>query len=765
MDLFELVEKYGTDKTLSKYTYTYADLFKPLKDQVTSILEIGLGTLNPEIPSSFAGNTQHFKHYKPGGSLRVWRDYFSKAQVYGIDIAKDCMFSEERIKTFLFDSSEKEYCDYYLDNLEFDIIIDDGNHDPKYQVKTLKNLFPKLKEGGIYIIEDIGGYPGTEELLIEYLEEFEELTKEYDVVNKGNHIVIQKTKVETVEIIETDNKELTVVTGLWDISRVGRSFDHYIENFNKFLEMPVNMFIYVPKDLEHLVWAKRSRSNTHVRVFELEDVKNNFYQQFWDKTQEIRTNPEWLSQAGWLAGSPQASNEWYNPIVQSKMFMLHDAKILNIFDTDYFIWLDAGITNTVYEKYFTENKCLDKLIPHLNTFLFLSYPYQADSEIHGFDFKAINKYAREEVKYVCRGGLFGGHKDFLSQANGTYYHLLQDTLASGYMGTEESLFSVMAHLEPHIYRRYALEGNGLIVKFIQDLMEDNVRLENNGGRAHVLPKGVYNANTSKTSLYMLTFNFPEQIEHTVATWEANSPDWMSKPRKILLDNSTDETARTKNQELAKKYNFEYIPMEGNVGINGGRLFAAKHFQESDSDYYFFFEDDMGLHPSSEQGFCRNGFKSYIPDLYKKVHEIMAKEDFDFLKLSFTEVYMDNNIQVSWYNVPQSVRTYMWPDYDQLPISGLDPYAPRTKFDKIDVHSELSYISGEVYYANWPMIVNKKGNQKMFLDTQWEHPYEQTWMSYMFQETVKGNIKPAVLLASPVLHDRIVFYKPEERREN
>jgi 8-demethyl-8-alpha-L-rhamnosyltetracenomycin-C 2'-O-methyltransferase len=211
MNLFELVEKYGTDKTLSNYTPTYSKLFEPIQDKVTSILEIGLGTLNPEIPSSFAGNIQHFDFYKPGGSLRVWRDYFPKAQVYGIDIAKDCMFSEERIKTFLFDSSEKEYCDYYLDNLEFDIIIDDGNHDPKYQVKTLRNLFPKLKEGGIYIIEDIGGYPGTEELLIEYLEEFEELTKGYDVVNKGNHIVIQKTKVETVETIEIENKELTVV--------------------------------------------------------------------------------------------------------------------------------------------------------------------------------------------------------------------------------------------------------------------------------------------------------------------------------------------------------------------------------------------------------------------------------------------------------------------------------------------------------------------------------------------------------------------------
>ena len=659
----------------------------------------------------------------------------------------------------------KDVPDYRIPDKICFAFLDGDFYDSIYD--SLSKIYDKVQEGGYILFHDYerNDLPGVRAAIEDFLRERGE---EYNVYTACEQVgVLKKSKTQKIHTqqVEDTNKELTVVTGLWDISRVGRSFDHYIENFNKFLEMPVNMFIYVPKDLEHLVWAKRSRSNTHVRVFELEDIKNNFYQPFWDKTQEIRTNPEWLSQAGWLAGSPQASNEWYNPIVQSKMFMLHDAKILNVFNTDYFIWLDAGITNTVYEKYFTDNKCLDKLIPHLSTFLFLSYSYQANGEIHGFDFKAINKYAREEVKYVCRGGLFGGHKDFLSQANGTYYHLLQDTLASGYMGTEESLFSVMAHLEPHIYRRYALDENGLIVKFIQDLLDDNVRLENNGGRAHVLPKGVYNANTSKTSLYMLTFNFPEQIEHTVATWEANSPDWMSKPRKILLDNSTDENARIKNQELAIKYNFEYIPMEGNVGINGGRLFAAKHFQESDSDYYFFFEDDMGLNPSSNTGFCRNGFKNYIPDLYKKVHEIMAKEDFDFLKLSFTEVYMDNNIQVSWYNVPQSFRSFMWPDYDQLPISGLDPYAPRTKFDKIDVHNELSYISGEIYYANWPMIVSKKGNQKMFLDVQWEHPFEQTWMSYMFQETVKGNINPAVLLASPVWHNRIIYYKPEERREN
>jgi hypothetical protein len=174
---------------------------------------------------------------------------------------------------------------------------------------------------------------------------------------------------------------------------------------------------------------------------------------------------------------------------------------------------------------------------------------------------------------------------------------------------------------------------------------------------------------------------------------------------------------------------------------------------------------MGLYAENDNTLCRNGFRKYIPDLYEKLHKIMLIEEFDYLKLSYTEVYMDNNIQVSWYNVPQHVRSEMWPEYDRLPISGLDPNAPRTKFKQIEVFQELSYAIGDVYYANWPMIVSREGNRKMFLETKWEHPYEQTWMSYIFQKQLRNEINASVLLASPVKHDRILWYKPEERREN
>jgi hypothetical protein len=567
--------------------------------------------------------------------------------------------------------------------------------------------------------------------------------------------------------IEVINKELTVVTGLWDIKRTGRDFTHYIENFKKFLEIPVNMFIYIPAEYEYLVWEKRSRENTYVKIHELLDIKTQ-YSPFWDKTQEIRTNPEWYNSTGidgWLSKSPQASLEWYNPIVQSKMFMLNDATIWNPFDSEYYIWLDAGITSTVNSTYLIQERALDNINAHLDSFLFLSYPYETNNEIHGFKKSAIDKYAQADVKYVCRGGLFGGRKELIHQANSDYYGMLDGTLQGGLMGTEESIFTILSYRNPSLYRRYEIDQNGLILKFTDALLNNSVELSPVSKNNTKIKQNYVSLKNIKTTLYMLTFNFPEQIEHTLYTWKESSPDWLDKPRKILIDNSTDENARVKNKEIANNYGFEHIIMNENKGICGGRQFAADHFHDSDSDFYFFFEDDMGLYSSDNVEFCRNGFRKNVPDLYNKVHKIMIRENFDFLKLSFTEVYMDNNIQVSWYNVPQQIRTNQWPEYDQLPISGLDINAPRTNFKNIDVLDDLSYISGEVYYANWPMIVNKEGNKKMFIDTKWNHPYEQTWMSYIYQENIKGNINPGVLLASPIWHNRVAYYELHERREN
>jgi len=590
--------------------------------------------------------------------------------------------------------------------------------------------------------------------------------------NSSNIDATDKTLMNEIisnTTIKEVTKNLTVVTGLWNIGRNDRSFDHYIERFKEFLEIPANLFIYIPKELENIVWEKRNKENTYIKIADLDYIKH-MYQPFWGRTQEIRTNPKWYNttgENGWLKTSPQATLEWYDPIVQSKMFLLNDATIWDPFNTEYFIWLDAGITNTVDLNHFKNNRVLDKIIPYLSDFLFLSYPYIGTDEIHGFNLKVMNRYAGDDVKYVCRGGLFGGKKEIINQANATYYTTLDRTLNDGCLGTEESIFTIMSYREPHIYRRYMLDDNGLIIKFTQALIDNNVELVPVSLPKTIKHKIITNGDLEKvkTNLYILTFNFPEQLQFLLTNMEKTS-EWLTKPHLVLMDNSTDENISNQNKEIAEKYNFEYVWLGRNTGICGGRQSASNHFHDSDADFMLFFQDDMTINSKDYEGqFCRNGFRKYVPNLYDIIHKIMLKEEFDFLKLSFTEVYFDNDKALPWYNVPQHIRTRDWPDYDKLPITGLDPNSPPTKYEHVKILDGLAYLTGEINYSDWPMIQSKEGNKKMFIDTTWAHPYEQTWSSHIYQLTKEGKINSGILLASPIWHERIKYYKPEERREN
>jgi len=164
---------------------------------------------------------------------------------------------------------------------------------------------------------------------------------------------------------------LTLVTGLWDIGRDqlqegwSRNFNHYLEKFSQLLELDYNMIIFGDEELLKFVTNKREYHNTQFILKDLSWFKNNEY---FDKIQSIRNNPEWFNQVGWLSESTQSKLEYYNPLVMSKMFLLHDAKILDKFDSEYLFWIDAGITNTVHLGYFTHDKVIDKLPKYVNNF-------------------------------------------------------------------------------------------------------------------------------------------------------------------------------------------------------------------------------------------------------------------------------------------------------------------------------------------------------------------------------------------------------------
>jgi hypothetical protein len=163
-DLTNLCVKYGSDKgsfndyeitpfgwKYHKYTDVYNMLFNHSREYFKNVFEVGLGTNNPNIKSNMTVNG------KPGASLRMWRDYFKNAQIFGADIDKNILFEENRVKTFYVDQLDPKSIEQMWSQIdvEFDVILDDGLHTAEANLCFFKNSFHKLKDSGIYIIEDI----------------------------------------------------------------------------------------------------------------------------------------------------------------------------------------------------------------------------------------------------------------------------------------------------------------------------------------------------------------------------------------------------------------------------------------------------------------------------------------------------------------------------------------------------------------------------------------------------------------------------------
>ena len=562
------------------------------------------------------------------------------------------------------------------------------------------------------------------------------------------------------------NNEITIVTGLWDVGRgnleswAKRDFSYYKERFFEMLEVDVQMCIWIPSDLKSDV--ERIRGDKPTRIFIKEVSDFNTWNPFFDEIQKIRKDEKWLSQSGWLRESPQAALESYNAMMLTKMFMLNDTAIMNPFNSKYFYWIDGGLTHTVNKGYFQKDLVLNNLTEFMSQkdikYIHLAYPYEGSPEIHGFERTEMSKYCNTDyVRYVCRGGFFGGEKSVIHQLNHQYYSIMENTLKSGYMGADECLFTILAHKFPDLIYKYDIEGNGLVWPFFEELKNYDKNFINNN--VNQLPK----ITTDNVGLYVIGFNSPKQLETLITSMIEYDKNFIEKPRKILLDNSTDSSTTPIYGELCSKYGFEHIKKD-NLGICGGRQWIAEHFEQSNLEYMYFFEDDMFFYPKKGE-ICRNGFNRMVDNLYDKSMMIAKQENFDYLKLNFSEFFGDNSTQWTWYNVPQVVREQYWPDYSKLPEQGTDPNAPKVKYENIKIHDDVPYVTGEIYYCNWPQLVSKSGSKKMFLETTWRHPYEQTWMSHLYQELKKDKLKFGLLLLTPTEHNRFDHYERELRKES
>jgi hypothetical protein len=143
LDLTRLAIRYGSDKWgIHRYTRHYARHLAPLRDQPLTILEIGVGGY------SDTG--------RGGGSLRMWERYFRRALIYGIDLFDKPHANAPRIQVFTGSQADPQFLAELLRQTgPLDLVIDDGSHISRDVIASFGQLFPALRPGGLYIVEDL----------------------------------------------------------------------------------------------------------------------------------------------------------------------------------------------------------------------------------------------------------------------------------------------------------------------------------------------------------------------------------------------------------------------------------------------------------------------------------------------------------------------------------------------------------------------------------------------------------------------------------
>jgi len=141
-DLTQLATIFRTDKWNAHwYIPHYERYFQPQRVRPLNLLEIGVGGY--EDPR-FGGH-----------SLRMWKAYFPRARIYGIDCYDKRALEEPRIRIFQGRQEDPLFLQRVAKEIgRLDIVIDDGSHANAHVITTFEALFPLLADGGIYVVED-----------------------------------------------------------------------------------------------------------------------------------------------------------------------------------------------------------------------------------------------------------------------------------------------------------------------------------------------------------------------------------------------------------------------------------------------------------------------------------------------------------------------------------------------------------------------------------------------------------------------------------
>jgi hypothetical protein len=240
-------------------------------------------------------------------------------------------------------------------------------------------------------------------------------------------------------IINNKNNDMTIVTGFYKTNRVAKKHSYeYLDKSIKTLSIPQNMYIFITSDLKDFVLEIRKKLNLLNKTKIIEITYNNLYMiDYYDKIAEntVKNNAIYM-------------NPLYIMCVASRNNYLRSAINDNFFNTDFFIWVDFGLSHIVE---------MNDMLLNINNYNQIRIAW-------------ISRYKKNKNLFVYNhecmgGGLFGGHKNILLKLINLHDEYFIKLTNMGFNMNNDKLLFLMFEEYPELFDYYFSSYNLLYLKF------------------------------------------------------------------------------------------------------------------------------------------------------------------------------------------------------------------------------------------------------------------------------------------------------------
>lgn len=233
-------------------------------------------------------------------------------------------------------------------------------------------------------------------------------------------------------------KEVTLVTALYDIGRkewpgFTRSHDYYKNMMTCILSFDAPMVIFIDEKDRDFVEGFREGKKTEVICLPFDELVTS--KKWGERISDVMQSEKFLRDQR-VPTHPQIKYPKYNILMHEKVQFVKKAVLENYFDTDHYMWIDAGVFHMNFRndllsgKFPTKEQFLDEKMH----FICLEEPSEDIlSNIENF-------YKGHNVKII--GTTWMGHKDSILKFVESYENLIEESLDQCMMDQDQSFLSI-----------------------------------------------------------------------------------------------------------------------------------------------------------------------------------------------------------------------------------------------------------------------------------------------------------------------------------